>query len=137
MILTSDEHCFGRTVEDTRFQILSNQVSAQHCKIYRKKIASEDAEDPSKFCTYIFLKDTRLCFLRLCIVRDACNCCSFWCLWTICSTNGTYLNWEKLNKQSPEIKLHHGDIISFSAPPHHGSLMVYVLWFILCSYYWM
>ncbi|XP_074328780.1 uncharacterized protein LOC141666597 isoform X2 [Apium graveolens] len=100
MFLTSDEHCFGRTVEDTRFQILSNQVSGQHCKIYRKKIAGEDTENPSKFCTYIFLKDT--------------------------STNGTYLNWERLNKQSPEIKIHHGDIISFSAPPHHDLAYAFV-----------
>ncbi|RVX01032.1 hypothetical protein CK203_022882 [Vitis vinifera] len=37
------------------------------------------------------------------------------------STNGTYLNWEKLKKNSPESMLHHGDIISFAAPPDHAS----------------
>lgn len=100
MILTSDEHFVGRVVEDARFQILSNQVSGQHCKIYRKKIASEGAENSSKLCTSIFLKDT--------------------------STNGTYLNWEKINKQSPEIKLHHGDIVSFAAPPHHELAYAFV-----------
>lgn len=41
---------------------------------------------------------------------------------TICSTNGTYLNWEKLKKNSPESVLHHGDIISFAAPPDHGNI---------------
>ncbi|KAF5816775.1 putative transcription factor interactor and regulator FHA-SMAD family [Helianthus annuus] len=93
MLLTSDEHLIGRTVADTRFQILSNQISQQHCKIYRKKIATEDAEGQSRLYNCGFLKDT--------------------------STNGTYLNWEKLNKNSPESKLHHGDIISFAAPPQH------------------
>ncbi|KAK2994304.1 hypothetical protein RJ640_024027 [Escallonia rubra] len=34
-------------------------------------------------------------------------------------TNGTYLNWEKLNKNNPESKLQHGDIVSFAAPPQH------------------
>ncbi|KAK9058960.1 hypothetical protein SSX86_021578 [Deinandra increscens subsp. villosa] len=94
MLLTSDDHLIGRTVADTRFQILSNQISQQHCKIYRKKVPTEDAaQGQSRVCNCGFLRDT--------------------------STNGTYLNWEKLNKNSPETKLHHGDIISFAAPPQH------------------
>ncbi|KAM7508735.1 hypothetical protein LguiA_019188 [Lonicera macranthoides] len=100
MLLTSDEHRIGRLVDDVRFQILSNQISANHCKIYRKRVATEDADSPSKFCNSIFLRDT--------------------------STNGTYLNWEKLNKHSPETKLHHGDIISFSAPPQHELAYAFV-----------
>lgn len=100
MILTSDEHRIGRLVDDARFQILSNQISAQHCKIYRKRVSTEDVEHSSKFCTSIFLKDT--------------------------STNGTYLNWEKLNKKSPESKLHHGDILSFAAPPQHELAYAFV-----------
>lgn len=60
MLLTCDEHCIGRVVEDVRFQIVSNQISGNHCKIYRKKVppAEEDVEHPSK--VHIFLKDTRL-----------------------------------------------------------------------------
>lgn len=60
MLLTADEHCIGRLVEDTRFQIESSAVSANHCKIYRKKVASEDAEHPPNCYTSVFLKDTRL-----------------------------------------------------------------------------
>ena len=41
-----------------------------------------------------------------------------------CSSNGTYLNWERLNKNSSEIKVHHGDIISFASPPQHGSIIL-------------
>ena len=60
MLLTSDEHCIGRLVDDMRFQIDSSAVSANHCKIYWKKVAAEDAEHPSTSCTTVFLKDTRL-----------------------------------------------------------------------------
>lgn len=59
MLLTSDEHCIGRLVKDTCFQILSPTVSAYHCKIYKKMIATGngDMENPSNVC--IFLKDSR------------------------------------------------------------------------------
>ncbi|GKB37025.1 myosin-11 isoform X2 [Tanacetum coccineum] len=100
MLLTRDEHVIGRTVTDTRFQILSNQISQQHCRIYRKKVATEDEEGQSRLFNCGFLRDT--------------------------STNGTYLNWEKLNKKSPESKLHHGDIISFAAPPQHEVAYAFV-----------
>ena len=58
MLLTADEHCIGRIVENTRFQIESNAVSANHCKIYRRRLAPADDSDYS-----VFLKDTRLFFL--------------------------------------------------------------------------
>ncbi|XP_023770414.1 uncharacterized protein LOC111919026 isoform X6 [Lactuca sativa] len=100
MLLTSDEHLIGRIVADKRFEILSNQISSRHCKIYRKKVATEDAEGQSKLLNCGFLKDT--------------------------STNGTYHNWQKLHKNSPECKLTHGDIISFAAPPQHELAYAYV-----------
>lgn len=59
ILLTADEHCFGRLVEDVRFQIDSNSVSANHCRIYRMKVTNENMEDT----TSIFLKDTRLWLL--------------------------------------------------------------------------
>ncbi|KAI5382749.1 hypothetical protein KIW84_070245 [Lathyrus oleraceus] len=42
------------------------------------------------------------------------------------STNGTYLNWEKLKKNSAAVKVCHGDIISFSAPPHNEVAFAFV-----------
>ncbi|CAI9765199.1 unnamed protein product [Fraxinus pennsylvanica] len=97
MLLTSDEHCIGRLVDDSRFPIISPAVSARHCKIYRKRVAAEDKKYPSNDCTSIFLKDSRF-------------------------TNGTYLNWEKLNESRSEAKLHHGDIISIAFTPQHGKV---------------
>ncbi|PON35220.1 TSC-22 / Dip / Bun [Parasponia andersonii] len=100
MILTADEHCIGRLVDDTRFQIDSNAVSAKHCKIYRKKVTNGDDKQTSGCHTAVFLKDT--------------------------STNGTFINWKKLQKKSPEAEVRHGDIISFAAPPQHEVAFAFV-----------
>ncbi|XP_042478044.1 uncharacterized protein LOC122059374 isoform X2 [Macadamia integrifolia] len=99
ILLTADEHCIGRLVEDKRFQIESKAVSGNHCRIYRRRIITEDVEQPSSLCT-VFLKDS--------------------------STNGTYVNWEKLKKNSSEVRLQHGDIISFAAPPQHDLSFAFV-----------
>ncbi|XP_019431488.1 PREDICTED: myosin-11-like isoform X3 [Lupinus angustifolius] len=96
ILLTADEHCIGRLVDDVRFQIDSNSVSANHCRIYRMKVTKENMEDTMA----IFLKDT--------------------------STNGTYLNWERLKKNSAAVKVCHGDIISFAAPPQHEVAFAFV-----------
>lgn len=60
MLLTADEHCVGRQVDDKRFQIESMAISARHCKIYRKKKVGTDEEQ-----TYAALKDTRLCLIMI------------------------------------------------------------------------
>nr|GMD31654.1 golgin subfamily A member 8J isoform X1 [Ipomoea batatas] len=96
ILLTAGEHRIGRLVDDARFQISSPAVSASHCKIYRKRIANEDTEHN----TLVFLKDS--------------------------STNGTYLNSEKLNKNSPEARLKHGDIISIAFAPQHEHAFAFV-----------
>ncbi|KAK8509583.1 hypothetical protein V6N12_001671 [Hibiscus sabdariffa] len=100
MLLTAGEHCIGRLVEDTNFRIESNSVSAKHCRIYRKRVTNEDTELSSSCSSSVFLKDT--------------------------STNGTFLNWERLKKNSPELKVQHGDIISFSGPPQHELAFAFV-----------
>ena len=70
MLLTADEHCIGRLVEDTRFQIESNAVSANHCKIYRRKLALASATaDDSDYSG--FLKDTRFFILFYFIMLNA------------------------------------------------------------------
>ncbi|KAK7394885.1 hypothetical protein VNO78_15426 [Psophocarpus tetragonolobus] len=103
ILLTADEHCIGRLVEDVRFQIDSNSVSATHCRIYRMKVTNENMEN----ATSISIKDT--------------------------STNGTYLNWEKLKKNGAAVKVCHGDIISFAAPPQHDLAFAFVYREVLVS----
>ncbi|KAJ0968782.1 hypothetical protein J5N97_021659 [Dioscorea zingiberensis] len=100
IILTADEHSLGRCVEDPRFQIGEITVSGNHCKIFRERsMVEDDKQDPS-ISMSVFIKDT--------------------------STNGTYLNWEKLRKSSPKAKLCHGDIIAFIAPPHNDKSYAFV-----------
>lgn len=70
-----------RSVEDWSFQIESNLVSDKQCKIYRKKITDEDTQQSSA----VFLKAT--------------------------SNESTFLNWGNLRKNSPGLKMQHGDII--------------------------
>ncbi|XP_061339633.1 uncharacterized protein LOC133286255 isoform X2 [Gastrolobium bilobum] len=103
ILLTADEHCIGRLVDDVRFQIDSTSVSANHCRIYRMRITTENMENTSS----IFLKDT--------------------------STNGTYLNWEKLKKNGSAVKVCHGDIISFAAPPQYELAFAFVYREVLVS----
>ncbi|GFP82282.1 hypothetical protein PHJA_000371400 [Phtheirospermum japonicum] len=100
MLLTSNEHSIGRLVDDARFQIFAPAVSAHHCKIYRKRVTTDDTHQLSDNCFSVFLKDS--------------------------STNGTYLNWEKLSKSSCEAKLRHGDIISISFVPQHDLAFAFV-----------
>ncbi|CAM8935451.1 unnamed protein product [Rhodiola kirilowii] len=100
IILTADEHCFGRLVSDKPFQIESASVSANHCKIYRKSGATIGSDHHLGICGSVLLKDT--------------------------STNGTYLNWEKLTKNGPEAEIRHGDIISFASPPDSENSLAFV-----------
>ncbi|KAM7261003.1 hypothetical protein ACFE04_026478 [Oxalis oulophora] len=42
------------------------------------------------------------------------------------STNGTFLNFEKCKKTDPEVRIQHGDIVSFAAPPHNDAAFAFV-----------
>lgn len=70
ILLNADEHCFGRVAEDPCFQIEGTSISANHCKIYRKK--AEDAELTSTSISF-FLKDTRLSITYKLIIRSFLN----------------------------------------------------------------
>jgi len=58
ILLSADEHCLGRTVEE-RFQILAHQISGKHCKIYKDTVLGElNRHEPVP----VYLKDTRFGF---------------------------------------------------------------------------
>ncbi|XLU99269.1 hypothetical protein S245_013609 [Arachis hypogaea] len=100
ILLTANEHCFGRLVDDVRFQIDSNNISANHCRIYRMSVTNENMVDT----TSIFLKDTS-------VVQHKWN----------------------LKKNGPAVKVCHGDIISFAAPPQHDLTFTFVYREVLLS----
>ncbi|XP_072090628.1 uncharacterized protein [Arachis hypogaea] len=79
ILLTANEHCIGRLVDDVRFQIDSNNISANHCTIYRMSH-----------------------------------------------------KWN-LKKNGPAVKVCHGDIISFAAPPQHDLTFSFVYREVLLS----
>ncbi|XP_037426526.1 myosin-14-like isoform X1 [Triticum dicoccoides] len=97
ILLSADEHILGRTVENPRFRISAVSVSGNHCKIYKDTVIGELQRDEP---VPVYLKDS--------------------------STNGTYVNWNKFMKRSPPTKLNHGDIISFTTPPHHDASYAFV-----------
>lgn len=75
ILLTADEHRIGRSVEDSRFQIESNAVSGNHCRIFRKRVDDEDVDNG---CTPVLVKDTRLCNVK-------CICFLIYVLFWYCS----------------------------------------------------
>ncbi|XP_078445667.1 SMAD/FHA domain-containing protein isoform X2 [Wolffia australiana] len=99
IVLTGDDHSIGRLVDDYCFRINDIAVSGSHCRIFRGNavVGQEDAVDSP---VPVFLKDA--------------------------STNGTFLNWTKLKKSSPEVRLRHGDIISFLGLPHDEKAYAFV-----------
>ncbi|RLN18747.1 myosin-11 isoform X2 [Panicum miliaceum] len=91
ILLSADEHCLGRCVED-RFQISDQQISSTHCRIYKDTVLGElNRHEPVP----VFLKDT--------------------------SSNGTFVNWKRVKKNASPVKLNHGDIISFISPQNDAS----------------
>ncbi|CAL4937411.1 unnamed protein product [Urochloa decumbens] len=92
ILLSADEHYLGRTGVEDRFQISDPQISTRHCRVYRDTVLGElNRNEPVP----VFIKDT--------------------------SSNGTYINWKRIKKNSSPVKLNHGDIISFLSPLNDGS----------------
>lgn len=122
ILLSDDEHCLGRCVED-RFQISDPQISSKHCMIYRDTVLGElNRHEPVP----VFLKDTRFffswMFLYLIVLFPFLSFTELYNHLWFCSSNGTYVNWKRIKKNSSPVKLNHGDIISFIAP-HTGKIL--------------
>eukprot|EP01018_Ginkgo_biloba_P012851 Gb_37853 [translate_table: standard] len=100
ILMHGNEHVLGRTVKETSCQFESPNVSGRHCRVYRKKSVLGNNEQSGGGCFFVFLKDS--------------------------SSNGTYLNWEKLKKDTPEAQIQHGDIISLVNPPEHENAFAFV-----------
>ncbi|CAN6290829.1 unnamed protein product [Urochloa humidicola] len=92
ILLSADEHHVGRIGVEDRFQISDPQISTRHCRIYRDTVLGElNRHEPVP----VFIKDT--------------------------SSNGTFINWKRIKKNSSPVKLNHGDIISFLSPHNDSS----------------
>ncbi|XP_024525320.1 protein lava lamp-like isoform X2 [Selaginella moellendorffii] len=105
MFLTLPEHTLGRMVADTLFLFDSPSISGRHCRIFRKNITPDDGKSGA-----VYIKDSRYLFLCCFESSTSGGCCVF-------SSNGTYVNGQRLRKDSPEFRLQHGDVISLAALP--------------------
>jgi hypothetical protein len=70
--LTSDEHCLGRLPCHASYQVESNAISGNHCKVFRKPVTGGDGDDVT-----VFMVDTRLVnslLFQLCGSSFFCSC---------------------------------------------------------------
>jgi hypothetical protein len=111
-VLCGSEHILGRTVKEEVCRIESLNVSGMHCTISRRVC---DADGKVQPLNHEFSPGDRV---MICI-KDS-------------SSNGTFVNQQKLQRNGVEVELQHGDIVSLVGPPEHGEslhLTMHLLWF--------
>jgi hypothetical protein len=112
IVLCGSEHILGRTVKEEVCRIESLNVSGMHCTISRRVC---DADGKVQPLNHEFSPGDRV---MICI-KDS-------------SSNGTFVNNQKLQRNGAEVELQHGDIVSLVGPPEHGEslhLTMHLLWF--------
>ncbi|KAH9553045.1 hypothetical protein CY35_09G099300 [Sphagnum magellanicum] len=99
IVLCGSEHILGRTVKEEVCRIESLNVSGMHCTISRRVC---DADGKVQPLNHEFSPGDRV---MICI-KDS-------------SSNGTFVNNQKLQRNGAEVELQHGDIVSLVGPPEH------------------
>lgn len=107
ILLHNNEHVLGRTVKDRSCQFDSLNVSARHCTIFRKKFKADESCIPLQG-TEPVSGDRWLVY-----IKDS-------------SSNGTFVNWQKLKRDSPEARIKDGDIISLVNAPEHENAFAFL-----------
>ncbi|KAL2630047.1 hypothetical protein R1flu_014733 [Riccia fluitans] len=106
IMLHNSDHMLGRTVAEVSCQFESPAVSGRHCTISRKLVASDgNIKPPGSEAApgdqyTVFVKDS--------------------------SSNGTYINHQRLRKNGPELRLQHGDILSLLAMSENENAFAFV-----------
>ncbi|MCO5560635.1 hypothetical protein L7F22_014251 [Adiantum nelumboides] len=107
VLLYNSEHVLGRTVKDPSCQFDSINVSAKHCTIFRKKFKADErnvhitgTEPVSTDRWLVYIKDS--------------------------SSNGTFINCQRLKRDSPEARIKDGDIISLVNAPEHENAFAFL-----------
>ncbi|KAH7444383.1 hypothetical protein KP509_02G076400 [Ceratopteris richardii] len=105
ILLYESEHVLGRHVKDPACQFDSINVSGRHCTIFRKNFKTYEKHVPGAVSVptdrwLVYIKDS--------------------------SSNGTFINCQKLNRNSREARLKDGDIISLVNPPEHENAFAFL-----------
>ncbi|BBM97232.1 hypothetical protein MPTK1_1g04060 [Marchantia polymorpha subsp. ruderalis] len=106
IMLHNSDHVLGRTVAEVSCQFESPAVSGRHCTITRKLTTLDGSVKPSG--SEAVPGDHYVVF-----VKDS-------------SSNGTYINNQRLRKNGPELRVQHGDIISLVAVSEHENALAFV-----------
>ncbi|CAM6008942.1 unnamed protein product [Sphagnum balticum] len=106
IVLCGSEHILGRTVKEEVCRIESLNVSGMHCTISRRVC---DADGKVQPLNHEFSPGDRV---MICI-KDS-------------SSNGTFVNQQKLQRNGVEVELQHGDIVSLVGPPEHENAFAFV-----------
>ncbi|KAG6549660.1 hypothetical protein Mapa_008639 [Marchantia paleacea] len=106
IMLHNSDHVLGRTVAEVSCQFESPAVSGRHCTITRKLTTLDGSIKPSG--SEAVPGDHYVVF-----VKDS-------------SSNGTYINNQRLRKNGPELRVQHGDIISLVAVSEHENALAFV-----------
>ncbi|KAH9552663.1 hypothetical protein CY35_09G078500 [Sphagnum magellanicum] len=106
IMLHSSEHLLGRIVKEASCQFESPNVSARHCAIYRKLLGPDGQNVPSN---HIQGPGDRL----VACIKDF-------------SSNGTYINQRRLQRNGDEAELVHGDVISLLGAPENDNAFAFV-----------
>jgi hypothetical protein len=92
IVLYRKEHFFGRLVADRLFKFEPSNVSGKHCRLFLGTVKNEQGREE----TTVFVQDS--------------------------SSNGTYIQGQKLERGGKPMVLHPGDILSLVGPPESGKL---------------
>eukprot|EP00250_Pteridium_aquilinum_P010196 c19207_g1_i1 orf=387-3377(-) len=107
ILLYDSEHILGRSVKDPSCQFDSLNVSAKHCTIFRKRFKADESCIPLQGTEPISAERF------LVYIKDS-------------SSNGTFINCQKLKRGSPEARIKDGDIISLVNAPEHENAFAFL-----------
>lgn len=107
IMLQHSEHVLGRTVREASCLIDSPNVSARHCTVSRRFLGPD-----GRFLPLNHIPTAATDRLVACI-RDS-------------SSNGTYINFDRLQRNGEEVQLRHGDVISLVGMPENETAFSFV-----------
>ncbi|XP_073390439.1 uncharacterized protein [Physcomitrium patens] len=108
IMLHNSDHVLGRTVKEVSCQFNSPNVSGRHCTISRRYLGEDGRILSTNNITNAATDRLVGC------IRDS-------------SSNGTFVNFQRLQRNGEEVQLRHGDVISLvSTPEDEQSLLLHL-----------
>lgn len=106
-MLHNSDHVLGRTVKEVSCQFNSPNVSGRHCTISRRYLGEDGRILSTNNITNAATDRLVGC------IRDS-------------SSNGTFVNFQRLQRNGEEVQLRHGDVISLVSTPEDVTAFAFV-----------